>query len=177
MPANFSKQAFERFYNEHLDKVYRFVFFRVGGDKALAEDLVSEIFLKALKAFASFDEERSHSAWIMTIAKNHLANHWRDAHPTVPLPSETDAAEADSETNIANDKWLLAGGQKQFRTFMLGQELSDLLATLSPDEQEIVTFHYLFGYSYAEIALERGVSEGAVKVMAHRSVKKMRNHL
>ncbi len=171
------KPAFEKFYTEHLDKVYRFVFFRVDRNKALAEDLVSEIFLKAIKAFATFDESRGHSAWIITIAKNHLANHWRDTRPTVPLPSELSSAGDDSQTDKSNDKWLLASGQKQLQTFLLGQELNDLLTKLTPDEQAIVTFHYLFGYSYAEIAQERGATEGAIKVMAHRALKKMRNKL
>ena len=171
------KRVFERFYTEHLDKVYRFVFFRVGADKALAEDLVSEIFLKALKAFATFDEDKSHSAWIITIAKNHLANHWRDTRPTSPLPSELDTDDAGTESFRSNDKWLLASGQKDLQKFFLGHELNEVLATLAPDEQEIVTFHYLFGYSYAEIATERGASEGSVKVMAHRALKKMRKLL
>ncbi len=174
---SFSRREFERFYTEHLDKVYRFVFFRVGADKALAEDLVSEIFLKALKAFATFDEDKSHSAWIMTIAKNHLANHWRDTRPTSPLPSELDTDPVGGEGLHTNDKWLLASGQKELQKFFLGQELTSVLAKLAPDEQEIVTFHYLYGYSYAEIAEERGATEGATKVMAHRALKKMRQLL
>lgn len=168
------KKSFERFYNEHFDKVYRFVFFRVGNDKALAEDLVSDIFLKALKAFDSFDEARGHSAWILTITKNHLANHWRDTKPAVALPSQDSEPSHDTQSD---DAWLLAAGKKQQDLFFIRQELVELLSNLSSDEQEIVTFHYLSGYSYLEIAKERGVTEGAVKTMAHRAIKKMRNLL
>lgn len=168
------KKSFERFYNEHFDKVYRFVFFRVGGNKALAEDLVSDIFLKALKAFDSFDVARGHSAWILTITKNHLANHWRDTKPTVALPSQDSDPSHDSQSD---DAWLLAAGKKQQNIFFARQELAGLLSSLTAEEQEVVTFHYLAGYSYLEIAQERGVTEGAVKVMAHRAIKKMRTIL
>ncbi len=168
---------FESFYQQHFDKVYRFVFFRVSGDKALAEDLVSDIFLKALKAFATFDEQKSQSAWIMTIAKNHLANHWRDSRPTLSLSTEGESDMLDETFAAPVDRWLFSEGQKQFERFMVGHELAEFLATLTTDEREIVTFHYLSGYSYADIAASRGSSEGAVKTMAHRALKKLRSVL
>ncbi len=85
-----SKREFEKFYNNHLDKVYRFVFFRCNGNRELTEDLVSEIFMKALEHFDSYDEKVSKSAWIMTITRNHLANYWRDSKKTSLLPEDED---------------------------------------------------------------------------------------
>ena len=52
-----SKRKFEKFYNQHMDKVYRYVFFRVSRDRELAQDLVSEIFIKALNNFSKYDEK------------------------------------------------------------------------------------------------------------------------
>ena len=46
--AMVKKTDFENFYRRNFDKIYRFVFFRVGNNKELAEDLVSEIFKKFL---------------------------------------------------------------------------------------------------------------------------------
>ncbi|TAL19526.1 sigma-70 family RNA polymerase sigma factor, partial [Patescibacteria group bacterium] len=71
-------EKFRKFYETHFNKIYRFVLFRVG-NRELAEDLVSEIFVKALKAFPSYDESRSRSSWIFTIARNHLINHYRSS--------------------------------------------------------------------------------------------------
>ena len=84
------KKEFEKFYNSHVDKVYRFVFFRVNCNKELAQDLVSEIFIKAMEHFVDYDENLSKSAWIMTISKNHLANYWRDKKPTSEIPEDDD---------------------------------------------------------------------------------------
>jgi len=72
------KGSFEAFYNKNLDRIYRYVFFRVGRNRDVCEDLVSEIFMKALKHFEKYDPDISESAWIYRIAHNHLANHFRD---------------------------------------------------------------------------------------------------
>ncbi len=164
----FSQGDFEKFYNEHVDKVYRFVLFRVGVNKEIAEDLVSEIFIKALKNFASYDVSLSQSAWIMTIARNHVINYYRDnkSHQTLPEDEEN-----------ANDSFWLKEAKNAFRKDESQQELYELLKKLSVDEQEIVTFHYIMGYSYIEIAQMKGVSAGSIKIAAHRAIKKMKKIL
>jgi RNA polymerase sigma-70 factor (ECF subfamily) len=160
------KREFEKFYNENVDKVYRFVFFRCQ-DKELAQDLVSEIFIKVLEHFAEYDESRSKTAWLMTITKNHLANYWRDRKVTLQLEPDDE----DDETNY-DSRWLksaLAAAEKQANKNMV----YEILAKLKPEEAELVTLHYIFGYSYAEIAATAGSTEGAIKVASHRIIKKM----
>lgn len=159
-----TKKDFEKFYNEHIDKVYRFVFFRVNCDKDLAEDLVSQIFLKAVEHFADYDKEISSSAWIMTITKNHLANYWRDHKPAMLLPED--------DNGLSEGFWLTSA-INLFKKEQKNQELANLLEVLDPDAKEIVTFHYLLGYSYAEIGEMKNMTETAVKVAAHRAIKKL----
>ncbi len=158
------KKEFEKFYNSHVDKVYRFVFFRVNCDKELAQDLVSEVFLKAMEHFASYDENLSKSAWIMTIAKNHLANYWRDKKPADSIPEDEDG--------LAEGFWLKSA-INSFKKEKDKRELSSFLEALDEESREIVTFHYILGYSYAEIASMRGMTETAVKVASHRAIKKL----
>jgi RNA polymerase sigma-70 factor (ECF subfamily) len=165
-----NKKDFERFYNGHFDKVYRFIFFRVGGNRDVAEDLVSEIFMKALKSFERYDEQISQSAWITTIAKNHLLNYWRDRKNTVPLPESED-----SEDGFSNEAFWLKVATMSQQKQGTKWEIAEVLAKIDPESREIVTFHYLLGYSYAEIAKQKGMTEGAVKVAAHRAIKKMRD--
>ncbi|MBI2037706.1 MAG: RNA polymerase sigma factor [Candidatus Magasanikbacteria bacterium] len=159
-----TKKEFEDFYNSHIDKVYRFVFFRVNCDKDLAQDLVSEIFIKAVEHFADYDPAISKTAWIMTITRNHLANHWRDRKPTLAIPED--------ETGLAEGFWLHSA-IGLFKKEEAKQELNSLLEGLDKDSREIVTFHYILGYSYAEIAEMKNMTETAVKVAAHRIIKKL----
>ena len=168
------KRAFEKFYHQHLDKVYRFVFFRCSGNKEQAEDLVSEIFMKALENFETYDATRSTSAWIMTITRNHLINHWRDTKRTNPLPEDQDDSE---ENNQNSDAFWFNSAMKAWRKTSDQAETYELLAKLEPSEGEFVTLHYLIGYSYAEIAKQKQMSEGAVKVAAHRAIKKLRRNM
>lgn len=164
MKSQNPKKEFEKFYNTHIDKVYRFVYFRVGTSQDLAQDLVSEIFMKALEHFDSYNEELSKSAWIMTIAKNHLANHWRDQRPTNHLPEDEDEL---------SDSFWLKSAIDSFKNEENKRELEALLTRLNDDDREIVTFHYLLGYSYAEIARMKQMTETAVKVASHRAIKKL----
>ncbi len=163
-----TKNEFEQFYRDHIDKVYRFIFFRVGGNKDLAEDLVSEIFIKALNHFGEYDDTVSVSAWIMTIARNHLANHWRDQKQTSGLPEDEEES---------SDKFWLNIAVNKFKSEEIRRQLRELLDNLHEDDREIVTFHYLLGYNYAEIAAMKQMSETAVKVAAHRAIKKLSQYI
>ncbi len=159
-----TKKEFEKFYNTHIDKVYRFVYFRIGADMALAQDLVSEIFIKALEHFIDYDEQKSRSAWIFTIAKNQMANYWRDNKPASALPEDE---------NDSNDDFWLKSAINLAKKDMVKRQICELLEMLDENSREIVTFHYLLGYSYAEIAAMKNMSEAAVKVAAHRALKKL----
>ena len=164
MNENPKKAEFQSFYNTHIDKVYRYVFFRVSANKELAQDLVSEIWLKALEHFAGYDKEISRSAWIMTIAKNHLANYWRDQKPVESI--------SEDEDDFIDAFWLKSA-IKAFKNEENKRKLAELIAELSLADREIVTFHYIFGYSYSEIADMKNMTETAVKVAAHRALKKL----
>ena len=45
--------AFAKLYEEHFDKIYRYVVLRIG-DKAEAEDMTQQVFVKALQSISSF---------------------------------------------------------------------------------------------------------------------------
>lgn len=160
------KAKFEHFYNQNINKIYRFVIFRVG-NKETAEDLVSEIFFKALEHFDDFDPKISKSAWLFTIAKNHLANHWRDKKATIPLPDN------ESEDGLSNDNFWLTSAKVDFYKNATKIEVQEFLSSLDEKNRKIVTLHYLFGYSYAEISEILNMTETAVKVACHRAIKKL----
>jgi len=95
-----NKTVFEKYYREFLPKIYRFVYFRVGAKKEEAEELTSEIFLKALDAFDGFEEGKPFAPWIYQIAKNHLINHYRVAGRTVPMDEDFDAPDLSAAAHV-----------------------------------------------------------------------------
>lgn len=155
------KNEFERFYRENIDRIYRYVFFRVGRNRDVAEDLVSEIFMKAHKAFDAFDETVSKSAWIYRIAHNHLANHYRDRKHEVDL-------EDVALTLVGED------GNKAMERRETTIILENALQKLSVDERRVVTMKYLEGYTYEDMAPILGKAADALKVATFRAMKKLK---
>ncbi len=155
------KPDFKVFYDRNLDRVYRYVFFRVGCRQEVAEDLTSEIFIKALKAFDRYDPEQSQSAWIMTIARNTLINHYRDRKEEVDVDA------------LAN---VLPGvdGRVEIERREKSIVLERALATLSAHERQLIELKYLLGYGYQEMAKQMSKSTAAIKMETHRIMKKLR---
>lgn len=153
-------QDFGSFYDQHIDSVYRFVYFRVGQKREVAEDLTSDVFLSAFEAFDRFDPERGEKAWIMTIARNKLINHYRDKKEEIDIDDVafTLIGENGTETAVRNEE---------------SATLRQALTELKPAERAMVEQKYLLGYRYQEIAKEVGKNVGAVRVETHRAMKKL----
>jgi len=155
------KAEFERFYRENIDRIHRYVFFRIGRNRDVTEDLVSEIFLKAFNAFSAYDPTVSRSAWIYRIAHNHLANYYRDRKETANL----------------DDIALVVVGEHGEET-MLRHEAGHIIQTslrkLSSQERRLVTMKYLEGYSYEDMAPILEKSATTLKVATHRAMKKLK---
>ena len=151
-----NQREFERFYKTNIDRIYRYVFFRIGNNRDVCEDLVSEIFMKAFKNFEKFDVNVSRSAWIYRIAHNHLVNYYRDKKETVDLEQVNLSSLVDVSINV---------------------DLSVELSALNQDDRKIVTLKYLLGYTYTEIGQIMGKSVGAVKMATHRALKQLKTRV
>lgn len=154
-----SKPDFRQFYERHVDKIHRFLLLRVGGNRPLAEDLTSEVFLKALEAYDRYDPTISASAWIYTIARNQLANHWRTSGRIV----DDDV----SDLPIAADDFLRGVTAEEDRQFIRGA-----LGELNPEQRQLIEMKHLLGYAHKEIAAITGKSVTATKVATHRAMKR-----
>lgn len=152
---------FAAFYDAHFDAVYRFVYFRVSQNKAIAEDLTADIFTSALAAFADFDPTRGEKAWIMTIARNKVINYWRDKKEHVDLEDVAFSLEGENgvkNAEAANDLDHLRAAMDQ----------------LKPHERRLIEQKYLLGYRYKEIATNLEKPAGSVRVETYRAMKKLK---
>lgn len=153
------KPTFEAFYQAHIDQVFRFIYFRVSLRRELAEDLTSEIFIKALAHFDRYDPNQSQHAWIMTIARNHLYNYFRDRKQDVDLEEVA---------------FSLADRRSAGPDLIDSEHLLVCLNRLTADERRLVEMKHLEGYRHQDIAQILGKSAGAVRVELHRVMKKLK---
>lgn len=78
LAAQGSEPDLERLYRDHVDALYAFVYYRVGKDATLAEDVVQETFAQALDRMDHYDPERgSFRAWLRVLSRNVIRDHLR----------------------------------------------------------------------------------------------------
>jgi RNA polymerase sigma-70 factor (ECF subfamily) len=156
--------AFGLLYDHYQPSVHRFLFYRTRST-ALAEDLTSETFFRALRSMTSFRwQGKDFGAWLMTIARNLATDHFKAGRTRLELTTE-DMGLHDDATNDGPEDAVLAG---------LTNEI--LLAALKqlPDEQrDCLIMRFLQGMSIAETAAVLDRSDGAVKQLQLRGVRNL----
>jgi len=138
---------------------------RLTRNRADADELFQETFVRALGAGARFDASRRFKPWIFTIAVNLARDRAKRAqHPATP---ELRAAE-DLPENVrqhAESLWILRA------------DLEGALAGLSDQHRQIVEWRYLEGLEEPEIARLAGIPRGTVKSRLHHALRKLRDAL
>lgn len=153
---------FIRYYNKFKDKIFVYFLYRTGFNRAVAEDLTSEVFLKAFKNFDTFDQTRSFQAWIYAIAHNHLVNYYRTAQRESSALEETYAIPSDAH-KIELEYELEA--------------IMKVIQTMEPSDQEVLLLRFVDGLSNAEIATLLNKEEGAIRTKISRSLAKLRKKI
>ena len=156
-----TKHTFTKLYNQYVDKIYSYVFWRVG-EQEVAEDMTSEVFTKAWAARESFDGTHP-QAWLYTIARNIITDYHRRKKPV------TDSEMIDELTDTTNDTPEVATEKVLTR-----ERLARAIATLPEQAQSIVIWKFVENVSAAEIATRLGISEGNVRIQQMRALKKLR---
>ena len=144
-------------WHEHQSELKGYLIHRLA-DPALAEDLLQEVFVKAVRQgerFCTLDNPR---AWLFQVARNALADHLRLAKPTVPLPEDLPAVEPEVVPVDA-----LAGCIEQ------------VLADLSDDDRDVLQCCDLGGMTLQAYADRRSLTLPAVKSRIQRARVRMRN--
>ena len=157
--------AFGELYDAYIRPVYGFIFLKTR-HKETAEDLTSETFLRALKHIARVDPDRPFIAWLYTIARNAVRDHYR-ARVNAP------------HTNI-EDVWDLASEDdpsEAAQVHEISEQVAQQLRTLKPHERDMVIMRVWQELSYEEIAAITGKSVSASKMTYSRTIAKLRKSM
>jgi len=154
--------AFETYYDEYKHKIFSYLFYRSGRNKELAEDLTSEVFMKALEKFHTFKEDSSFKSWIYAIAHNHLVDHFRKDKTTVDI--------ADVEHVIPSE----GDAKSILMKRVAAEQVEEMLQFLSDDETEIILLRYQQELPMKDIAEIVDKEETTVRVTIHRALAKLK---
>jgi len=155
--------AFGALYDRYVGAVYRYVFYRVRND-ADAEDLVSDVFMRALRAIPRYEPRVAFLAWLYRIARNAVIDRARRSR--IQVSFEDALAHPGVDQVVEPDATILALSDKE--------AVRGALAKLTPLQQEVIVLRFVEGYSTQEIATLVGKREGTVRGIQFRALEALR---
>ena len=159
-----SPDNFAAAYESYSKRIYRFMYWRTR-DSALAEDLTSKVFEKAWRSRGSF-HGGSVQAWLYSIARNSLTDHWRKKKDLSVEDVEV-FSEAVTEDTVG------AKIDEQFAARQLKVAVSKLPKTM----RIVVELRFMENRSARQVAKQLGVTENNVRIIQYRALKKLRTYL
>jgi RNA polymerase sigma-70 factor (ECF subfamily) len=161
-------QEFQAFYQEHIGLIYRYVYSKVG-NREEAEDLTSQIFMKAVRAMDTERGTLSMQKWVFQVARTTIADYWRSHYriATSSLDELLDAGwEGPAMVEPADDASM---DEKRGQP---DERVRRILAALPEHYREVLTCRFLLNLSIRETADRMGLTEANVKVLQFRALKR-----
>jgi RNA polymerase sigma-70 factor, ECF subfamily len=134
---------FEATYRDYVDAVFRYTL-RSVGNRELAEDITSEVFLELYRNRDSVDAGRL-PAWLFTVARNRSVDYWRKTATELRYAAMTPAQETAAAPKVDLQTWLREE------------------PTLKPIHRACLVMHFVHGMKRLEIAERLAISEIQVK--------------
>jgi RNA polymerase sigma-70 factor (ECF subfamily) len=166
LAARGDRRAFERVYRTHVDRVFS-VCVRMVGDRARAEELTQDVFVRAWDKLGSFRGDSQFSTWLYRLAVNVVLNE-REAEGRRRSRHDDGVEDMDS---IAH------GDVRALPVPGLSLDLERAIATLPPGARKVFVLHDVEGYTHEEIAGMLGVTSGGCKAQLHRARMLLRRRL
>jgi RNA polymerase sigma-70 factor (ECF subfamily) len=133
------------------------------GNREDAEDLTSEIFLKAVSGINYERSSQSVQKWLYLIARAIIANYWR-AHYRAPTRSLDELLETGWEGPAEEDPIAINS--------MPAHRVQHLLQALPEQHREVLTCRFLLNLSIRATAIRMGLTVANVKVLQFRALKR-----
>jgi len=172
----------EAAFRELLRRYERPVFslvYRMVRDRALAEDLAQETFVKVFNGLASYRREFKFSSWIFKIANNAAIDHLRRRElDTLSLDGPTDAPTRGNRTGQVRQ--LPHRGEnplEELEARELGGAIEQAIGRLRPEYRACILLRHVEGYPYEQIAEMLELPLGTVKTYIHRARNELRAYL
>jgi len=167
-------RAFEALYARHRAATYRYFLRHAGGDRATADELHQDLWLKVIGARERYEAQAKFSTWLYTLARHRMVDHWRSRHGVTlaSLEDETTVAQAEQSAAAMRD-----GSDDPLNSTMDAEARRRLLTALADVPQlqrDAFLLHVEGGLSLEEIAGLTAVSAETVKSRLRYGYRRLR---
>ena len=170
--------AFALLMRRHLGRLFNFIA-RQTGNRAVAEDLAQEVFLRVVERAGDFKHEARFTTWLYTIARNQCIDHLRKAqlrkHPSLD-DGGPDSDRAPLRDRLENQSVGSSGERVAMDAEVKGRILAGL-AALPEEQREVFLLREVSNLPFQEIATVTGVPENTVKSRMRYALERLREGL
>lgn len=157
-----NKKALATLYQTHKVAIYTYVYYRVEGNAAVADDLTAEVFGRMVAKIQTFNQNgKPLLAWLYTIARNLISDHYRKEQQRDDGLSRYDSYSTNHDPEFS--------AQLTLDT----QRMLCALKKITAEQQEVVILRFIEGRNVAETAEIMGKRIGAVKTLSRRALASM----
>jgi RNA polymerase sigma-70 factor (ECF subfamily) len=159
----YEERALTRIYNLFADRVFRFIYYRIQ-DRARAEDLTNEVFVRILENVDKFrpsgeDTALMLTAWIFTIARNIVVDDLRRQKRRTAEPFANSDEVPDTQFDL--------------EIHITRADLQAALAKLTEEQQTVLLLRFEEGFTSIQVAQMMGKTEMAIKALQRRGLATM----
>ncbi len=154
-------RALEKLYRDWKEKIYYYIFYRVG-DREVAQDILQEVFLAIWKSASSYRNEAAPRTWIFSLVRHKISDYFR------VQKKQKRAQDASQEA--------LRDGEEHNQPVVFSEAFL-ALEKLEPRSREIFFLIYYLGFNYQEAAAFMDIPLGTVKSKIYYGKKKLREEL
>lgn len=158
--------AFEAIYRKYSAKLFVHVL-RLVKDRDTTEDLLQEVFIKAWNNREGIDPEKSYGAYLFTIAKHTVYNHFRRASLEVQVAAYIASQSSEIYRHV----------EEELATREYSEAIQKAIDRLPPKRREVYIRCKIEGMSYEQVADELGCSVAAINAHIVKATKTIKSHL
>ncbi len=172
--AKSDMQAFGILFDAYYGKIFSYALRRVA-DVPLAQDITSEVFLKALRGIARFKWQNLHfSAWLYRIAGNEIADFYRSARRQRCLSAELSYSMGDADEGAEAELVRLEAELREQQALL---KMQRAVSALPANYQEVIALRFFEKKQLKEIGEILDKQEESVKTLLYRGIAKLREQM
>jgi RNA polymerase sigma-70 factor (ECF subfamily) len=156
LAAGGDRQAFERLYRTHANRVYSLCT-RMAGSRVKGEELTQDVFVRTWEKLPQFRGDSAFSTWLHRLAVNVVLN---------ARKIEGKHASRTEENDVEDEQWDVRARAPMHIERM---DLADAIAKLPAGARRVFVLHDVEGYKHEEIAEMCGITSGGSKAQLHRA--------